>query len=261
MRAIRTVAAVTGVLLAAACSAGGAGPPDGPDASGPSATSAVPSVPPSASPSNDPTVEPSPDRTPEANEFTGTVRRIDGDLRERMRFSHRAGCPVPLARLRYLTVSHVRFDGTTATGELVVHEDHARALVGVFRTLYDAEWPIRRMRLVDDYEGDDDRSMAADNTSAYNCRPVAGTDRWSNHASGLAIDLNPVENPYVTGSSFVPAEGAPFVRIDRSAGADVPPGVIRDDDVVVRAFARIGWEWGGHWSSAKDYQHFSATGR
>ena len=178
-----------------------------------------------------------------------------------MRFSHRAACPVPLDRLRHLTVSHVRFDGTTATGELVVHADHAEAVVGVFEELYDAGWPIRRMRLVDDYQGDDGLSMAADNTSAYNCRRVAGTDRWSDHASGLAIDLNPVENPYVTGSSFVPAEGARFTRLDRSAGADVPPGVIHDGDVVVRAFARIGWEWGGHWSSAKDYQHFSASGR
>jgi hypothetical protein len=178
-----------------------------------------------------------------------------------MRFSHRAACPVPLERLRHLTVSHVRFDGTTTTGELVVHADQAEAVMGVFRELYDAGWPIRRMRLVDEYEGDDARSMAADNTSAYNCRAVAGTDRWSEHAYGRAIDLNPVENPYVTGSSFVPAEGARFTRLDRSAGADVPRGVIRDDDVVVRAFARIGWGWGGHWSSSKDYQHFSATGR
>ncbi len=178
-----------------------------------------------------------------------------------MRFSHRAACPVPLGRLRHLTVSHVRFDGTTTTGELVVHADQAEAVMGVFRELYDAGWPVRRMRLVDEYKGDDTRSMAADNTSAYNCRAVAGTDRWSEHAYGRAIDLNPVENPYVTGSSFVPAEGARFTRLDRSAGADVPRGVIRDDDVVVRAFARIGWGWGGHWSSSKDYQHFSATGR
>ncbi|HET6561770.1 MAG TPA: M15 family metallopeptidase [Marmoricola sp.] len=234
-------------LVAVACSADPPAAEEGPGSTTPPATSAVPSQapPPSASPAR----------------FTATISRIDPALRQRMRFSHRAGCPVPLERLRYLTVSHVRFDGTTATGELVVHEDHAEAVVSVFRELYDAGWPVRRMRLVDDYRGDDDLSMAADNTSAYNCRPVAGTDRWSDHAYGRAIDLNPVENPYVTGSSFVPAEGARFARLDRSAGTDVPPGVIRDAGVVVRAFARIGWEWGGHWSSAQDYQHFSASGR
>jgi hypothetical protein len=255
-------------LVTAACSGGAAG--EGPRVGEPSATSAVPSeepsigasTEPSPEPSTEPSSEPAPSPPQDPQEgFTGTVSRIDAGLRARMRFSHRAACPVPLERLRHLTVTHLRFDDTTATGELVVHEDHAEAVVSVFRELYDARWPIRRMRLVDDYRGDDSLSMAADNTSAYNCRPVAGTDRWSEHAYGRAIDLNPVENPYVTGSSFVPAEGARFARIDRSRGAEVPPGVIRDGDVVVRAFARIGWGWGGHWSSSKDYQHFSASSR
>jgi poly-gamma-glutamate synthesis protein (capsule biosynthesis protein) len=258
MRSGRLAAALLATLLTAACSAGGTVPDDPPAASEPPVTSAVPTPGPTG-PTRPTDEEHSTEPAPAG--FTATVRRIGPELRARMRFSHRSGCPVPLARLRHLTVSHVRFDGTTGTGELVVHEDHAEALVSVFRTLYDAGWPIRRMRLVDAYRGDDALSMAADNTSAYNCRRVAGTDRWSDHASGLAIDLNPVENPYVTGSSFVPEEGARFVRLDRSAGADVPRGVIRDGDVVVRAFARIGWAWGGHWSSAKDYQHFSATGR
>ena len=253
-------------LVTAACSEGTSG--DGPQTGQSPAASAAPSDEPSDEPSEgmsgEPSGEPSGGSGPSPSrqeEFTGTISRIDAGLRARMRFSHRADCPVPLERLRHLTVSHVRFDGTTATGELIVHEDHAEAVVSVFRELYDARWPIRRMRLVDEYRGDDDLSMAADNTSAYNCRAVAGTERWSEHAYGRAIDLNPVENPYVTGSSFVPAEGARFARIDRSRGADVPAGVIRDGDVVVRAFARIGWGWGGHWSSAKDYQHFSASSR
>jgi predicted small secreted protein len=261
MRSAPLVVALLAVALGtAACSTSGGDGKDRPD--GTPAASAVPSGSPSGSPSDassEPTDEPAP--SPSQEQFTGTVSRIDAELRQRMRYSHRAACPVPLERLRHLTVSHVRFDGSTATGELVVHEDHAEAVVSVFRELYDARWPIRRMRLVDEYRGDDDRSMAADNTSAYNCRPVAGTDRWSEHAYGRAIDLNPVENPYVTGSSFVPAEGAEFARIDRSRGADVPPGVIKDGDVVVQAFARIGWGWGGHWSSSKDYQHFSASSR
>jgi hypothetical protein len=133
-------------------------------------------------------------------------------------------------------------------------------VLGVFDRLYDAGWPIRRMRLVDDYQGDDDRSMAADNTSGYNCRRVAGTTAWSDHAYGAAIDINPLQNPYVTASSTSPPAGWRFVAIDRSARAPRHLGVIRTGDVVVRAFARIGWEWGGDWSASKDYQHFSASG-
>jgi poly-gamma-glutamate synthesis protein (capsule biosynthesis protein) len=178
-----------------------------------------------------------------------------------MRYTHRPGCPVALRDLRYLRMSFVRFDGSTRLGEMVVHADHAASVVRVFQRLYDARWPIRRMRLVDDYRGDDDLSMADDNTSGYNCRRVAGTDRWSEHAYGGAIDLNPVENPYVTSGSVSPPSGIDFARIDRSSASDVPPGVVKAGDVVVSAFSDVGWGWGGDWTSSKDYQHFSATGR
>jgi poly-gamma-glutamate synthesis protein (capsule biosynthesis protein) len=113
------------------------------------------------------------------------------------------------------------------------------------------------MRLASDFAGDDDRSMAADNTSAYNCRRVAGSDSWSAHAFGGAIDINPVENPYLVDGVVRPVDGRSFARLDRSAGASVPAGVIRAGDAVVRAFAAIGWEWGGSWASP-DYQHFAA---
>ena len=116
------------------------------------------------------------------------------------------------------------------------------------------------MRLVDEYRGDDERSMAANNTSGYNCRRVAGSAAWSDHAYGTAIDINPVQNPYLTGSSVRPDKGLPFASIDRSEAAQVPAGVIHADDVAVRAFAAIGWSWGGYWTTA-DYQHFSAGQR
>ena len=192
--------------------------------------------------------------------YVATVRHIGPALRHRMRFSHRAGCPVPLADLRYLRMTYVGFDGRAHTGEMVVHADHAEAVTEVFRRLYDARWPLRRMVLVDVYGGDDDRSMAADNTSGFNCRRVAGSDGWSRHAFGAAIDVNPVQNPYVQPSGVVPPAGRRFATLDRSAAAEVPEGVVRSDDVVVQAFARIGWLWGGDWSSAKDYQHFYAAG-
>ena len=116
---------------------------------------------------------------------------------------------------------------------------------------------IRRIWLVDAYGSSDDRSLAANNTSAFNCRFVAGTTRWSEHAYGRAIDLNPVQNPYVSSSGHVsPPSGAAYV--DRSKRAK---GMIHAGDAVVRAFVAIGWGWGGYWGSPKDYQHFSATGR
>jgi poly-gamma-glutamate synthesis protein (capsule biosynthesis protein) len=192
--------------------------------------------------------------------FRASVERVTPLLRERMSSSHHAGCPVPWRKLRYLQLSYFGFDGRPHTGELVVAAAYARDIVGVFGTLYDARWPIRRMRLVDAYGGDDDRSMAADNTSGFNCRRVKGSAEWSAHAFGAAIDVNPVQNPYLTPSSVFPPDSRRFAALDRSAEALVPDGTIRSDDVVVRAFAAIGWEWGGSWA-VPDYQHFSAPSR
>ncbi len=192
--------------------------------------------------------------------YQASVERISPFLRQQMRSSHHPGCPVAWRRLRYLRVSHVGFDGRSHVGELVVAAAYARDVVGVFRKLYDARWPIRRMRLVDVYGGDDDRSMAADNTSGFNCRRVKDSKKWSDHAFGAAIDVNPVQNPYLTGSSVAPPGGRRYAALDRSAGAELPAGTIGSDDVVVRAFAAVGWEWGGSWAEP-DFQHFSASGR
>ena len=175
-----------------------------------------------------------------------------------MATSHRPGCPVPTEDLRYLRMSYRGFDGEAHQGEMVVHEDHAAEVTRVFRRLYDAGWPIEQMRLVDEYDGDDDLSMAANNTSAYNCRRATGEQHWSDHAFGAAIDLNPLQNPYVSASVILPPSGAAFAGIEREDRVASPVGVIRAGDVVVEAFAEIGWEWGGDWISLKDYQHFSA---
>lgn len=177
--------------------------------------------------------------------------------RARMTSSWRAGCPVPISRLRLLTVRHYGFDGAVREGELVVHQDQTRNLTTVFRALFVARFPIERMELVDRYGSDDDRSMAANNTSAFNCR--ASTDRpgvWSQHAYGRAIDINPVQNPYVVSARDVrPPAGRAYVDRWRRR-----MGMIHADDVVVRAFAAVGWGWGGNFRSAKDPQHFSAGG-
>jgi hypothetical protein len=172
-----------------------------------------------------------------------------------MAHSWRPGCPVPIEHLRLLLVDHWGFDGAVHRGELVVHGDHVGAVVRAMQQLFAMRFPIERMHLVDVYGGNDDASMAANNTSAFNCRSVSGRPGvWSQHAYGWAIDINPVQNPYVSGGQVSPPAGAPFAN--RSARH---PGMVHAG--VVQAFASVGWGWGGHWSSAKDYQHFSATGR
>jgi D-alanyl-D-alanine carboxypeptidase len=190
--------------------------------------------------------------------FEGESKRLGHAMRQRMKGSswHR-GCPVGLGKLRLLEVSHWGFDGDAHRGELVIHARVADRIVKVMRSLYRHRFPIRRMKLIDAYGGDDDRSMEADNTSGFNCRFVSGRPGvWSQHAYGRAIDLNPIENPYVSGSHVSPPAGRPYV--DRSRDAK---GMIHRGDHVVRAFRRAGWEWGGNWSGISDYQHFSGNGR
>jgi D-alanyl-D-alanine carboxypeptidase len=173
------------------------------------------------------------------------------------------GCPVPLSDLRLLTVSHWDFEAQPRTGQLVVHRDVAAPLAKVFRRLYELRFPIRHMRLADMYGPRRARPADGDVTGAFSCRRavpspcVGGTAsaNWSNHAYGYAIDINPVENPYVgCGQTRDPTS----VRyMDRSR---VRKGMITP--AVVRAFRSIGWGWGGDWSGdTKDYMHFSVNGR
>ena len=184
------------------------------------------------------------------------VFRISAVTAARLGSSHRRGCPVAVADLRLVTVTHARLDGTTAQGELVVHRDAANAVVAVFRSLLAARFPVAQVRTVEAYGSDDGRSMAANNTSAYNCRRTTGGTGWSEHAYGRALDLNPVQNPYVRRTTVLPAAGRAYVDRTRPR-----PGMVLDGDVVVRAFTAVGWAWGGSYTSLKDYQHFSASGR
>jgi hypothetical protein len=149
------------------------------------------------------------------------------------------------------------FDGRAHTGALVVNVRAAGDVVNVFRQLYRARFPLRRMRPIDAYGANDERSLQADNTAGFNCRyaVAAGPRRWSAHAYGLAIDVNPVENPYLEGGRAHPRAGRPYLdRSRRRLGMAVPGGIL------VRAFASVGWKWGGRWAGSPDYQHFSATG-
>lgn len=198
----------------------------------------------------------SPAEDPAAAPFRARVLPISPQLQRRMTgVSYRAGCPVGFEDLRLVVAPHVDFEGEVQTGRLVVNADVVDDTVGILRELYRARWPIERMVLVDVYGGDDNRSMAANNSSAYNCRPVAGTNSWSQHAYGRAIDLNPVQNPYVLGGEVLPPAGARFARMDRSGPRPPAPGVIVPGDVVSRAFESRGWRWGAYFSEP-DYQHF-----
>lgn len=164
------------------------------------------------------------------------------------------GCAGP-EQLRIVSVSHWGYDGAVHVGRVVVAASQAERVVAIFRDIHAGRFPIERMVPIDAYGGDDEASMRANNTSGFNCRTVAGSTKLSQHAFGLAIDVNPLVNPYVKASGVDPPEGAPYA--DR---ARTDAGMIHRDDAVVRAFAAQGWSWGGYWSQGKDYQHFSGSG-
>ncbi len=186
--------------------------------------------------------------------FSATVRVVDEETRASMiGVSWKPGCPVPIDDLRIIEMNHWGFDGEVHEGgQLMVHRLVAQDVVTAFGELFAAQYPIRRIELIEAYGGSDDASMEADNTSAFNCRPITGTtDRFSIHSYGQAIDINPVENPYVRGTTVLPPAGAAY--LDRE---DVRPGMITKNDVVEKAFRDGKFFWGGDYNSLKDYQHF-----
>jgi hypothetical protein len=191
--------------------------------------------------------------TPDPPAFTVEVSPVTAaDLGQ----SWRPGCPVGPTELRRLRLSHWGFDDRPHLGELVVHESVVPDVATVFRVLYDARFPIRRIQPVDRYGGSDDRSMADDNTSGFNCRNAVngGPAKWSAHAYGKAIDVNPLENPYLLNGDVLPPAGRAYA--DR---ATYRPGMAVPGGALVKAFAAAGWSWGGRWSDP-DYQHFSSGG-
>ena len=170
--------------------------------------------------------------------------------------SYPESCPIALSNLRYLHVLHCDIDGHTHVGELVVNKAIAGDVLEILLALYRAHYPIERMQLIDDFDADDERSMSANNSSAFCCRTVSGSSRLSKHALGMAIDINPLYNPYYRvrrdGSALIqPATGAPYVN----RALEFPYKITRND-LCHRLFLAHGFRWGGAWSSIKDYQHF-----
>ena len=162
------------------------------------------------------------------------------------------GCPVAIEDLARLRLPYWGFDGQAHTGLLIVHKRLAAEVTAIFDELYDQRFPIERMEPADAFGGSDDASMAANNTSAFNCRDITGRPgQYSLHSYGTAIDINPLVNPYVKGNIVAPPEGKAY--LDRTIPAQ---GLIAEGDAAVRAFTRRGWTWGGAWRAVKDYQHF-----
>jgi D-alanyl-D-alanine carboxypeptidase len=221
---------------------------------------------PIAAPTAEPTAAPGPGdaASSEAPRFDGRVWRLPIALREEMRgTTWKPGCPVPLDDLRLLRFNHWGFDGVVKRGPMVVHHEVAEDVLRVFRRLFRARFPVKRVALTKEFvpeEFEPRISTPRSVTAAFNCRPVITPvgpgDNFSQHAYGLAIDINPVQNPYVTADGFVRNRMAQRY-VDRSRRLT---GMIHDGDIVVRSFEAIGWSWGGDWTGDQDYMHFSRTG-
>lgn len=173
------------------------------------------------------------------------IERIEGK-------SWNEECPIPLADLAYITVSHWNQEGKILQGELICHKNLASEFVSIFEELFEAHYPIEKMQLIDDYNADDELSMQANNSSAFCSRTVVGyLNIFSEHSYGGAIDINPLVNPFIKGTLILPKEGASFT--DRSQEI---PGMIQEGDACYQAFIKRGYKWGGDWKKLKDYQHF-----
>lgn len=194
---------------------------------------------------------------PPGGRFASSIGPVTAEILERMGETYQDGCPVAPGDLRYVQVAFRGFDGEPHTGELVVAATEAEGIVSVFRTLFRIDFPIEEMRLIATADLEAPATGDGNNTAAFICRPTRGqTSLLSAHAYGLAIDVNPFHNPYLKDDVVLPERASSY--LDRSR---VRPGMIRSDDRVVRAFDRIGWSWGGDFTTLKDFQHFSALAR
>lgn len=185
--------------------------------------------------------------------FLAGIGAVPADVLRRSTWT--PACPVAKKNLAYLRMTFWGFDGRPHAGEMIVHKSVAPDLLGVFQTLYRELWPIEEMRVTSAKELKARPTGDGNNTTAFVCRDERLSDEWSQHAYGLAVDVNPFHNPYVRGDLTLPELAIAYWDRDWSR-----PGMIRAGDVVTEAFKSIGWEWGGDWTSSKDWMHFSKTG-
>lgn len=165
--------------------------------------------------------------------------------------TYKDNCPVNFINLRYITLTYIDYQSNKRKGELIVHKDVSQNIISIFRKLYNIKFPIASLNLMYNYNGNDRKSMKLNNTSSFNCRKIAGSKKWSNHAYGKAIDINPLVNPFVQGN-YVSPQISKHLK-NRSLKRK---GMIRKNDEVYKIFKKYGWSWGGEWKKTKDYQHF-----
>ena len=186
--------------------------------------------------------------------FNADIMQITPAIKKRMikGNSWRENCPVPLKNLRYVRVVYHNFNEEDRLGELIVHKSIATDIVWIMEELYNIGYPIRQMRLVSDFNGDDWSSIEADNSSAFNCRKAINSKKWSKHAFGKAIDINPIENPYISRNGHISHKASLKYR------QRVPShrAVLLKSSKATKIFKRYGFSWGGEWKYTKDYQHF-----
>ncbi|MHB1315732.1 MAG: M15 family metallopeptidase [Christensenellales bacterium] len=217
-----------------------------------------PTLKPTPKPTTAPTKQPSTDSEKVVIAEGFYYRKLDDALKKRITgMSYPAddsGAKISYDDLRYIKLLHYDFEGEMHEGELIVNRKLAKEVTQIFFELYKAKYPLTSVKLVDDYgePGNDNLSMAANNTSAFNYRFVTGTTKLSRHGYGAAIDINPMLNPYIDGERVAPENGADYV--DRTQDF---AGKIDHDDLCYKLFVKNGWTWGGDWSGDKDYQHFS----
>jgi len=195
-------------------------------------------------------------------QFNANISIITPIIKDRMVYgnSWREGCPVSLENLRYLEMTHLDFNGNTTMGEMIVHKDVADEVVYIFEELYRLNYPIHKMKLVSSYNGNDWQSIENDNTSAFNCRPVTGKKKkWSKHAFGKAIDINPIANPYISKQGYISHKASYQYkkREHRNVNSLRDRALLTKEDNSTKIFKSYGWKWGGEWRTIKDYQHFS----
>lgn len=185
--------------------------------------------------------------------FHGFIKPIPPTVAKQMqRYTWRPGCPVPLSDLRYVEVSYWGFDNKTHSGVLIVNSVLAQQVRTIFQSLYVHRFPIERMQPMYLFKGDDEKSMEHNNTSSFNCRPVAGRHAgFSQHAYGTAIDINTLINPYIKGQVLLPKNARQYLN-----RTNLVKGMITKNTYIYKLFIRDGWQWGGNWHSLKDYQHF-----
>ncbi|MBN2768555.1 MAG: M15 family metallopeptidase [Campylobacterales bacterium] len=190
--------------------------------------------------------------------FANDIHLLSYKQKEEMQgVSYHKGCPIGIDELRVVKIKYLGFDSKDHMGELVVHESVAQEVAQIFQELYTVNYPINKMEPIRVYGGSDWRSIEADNSSAFNCRNATGSRHFSKHAYGLAIDLNPIENPYVFANGKS-SHKASVPYLDRSTIATTPQGraVLKNESKAVAIFKKYGWKWGGDFAKEKDYQHF-----